>query len=325
MSLAAGASAMPAPLLPLSRSRGSDLGGQLAAGMETLAGQQLPSGEIPSFRRDADGRWQVCPDVLASTLAHDALGCFDPGSPWGESHTTDLLHPTVLPGFLSRVLTLRRRIRGFVAWHEEARGNWHAAGRGSGLGPDAAVTAAAAAVLLEGGPRARHQPWRRHQRALTRLRAQADPLTSAHVARFLVLVGQDATEHLAVLARAIEEGESDAGLMPLAHASARIFRHGLQPGRQAMAEILVPRILPRLAQAGVLERSLAISALLDLGFGGPELIAAGRTLGQQLAAPSTVSWYDACGPEGGASPALTLALALTSLARWAVTTRGGRR
>ena len=333
----------------LGASRAPALPELLADGMDALAGTQLPSGEMPSYRRDVGGR-RYRRSILVSTRVHDALGCFDPYSPWGESQATDQLRPAVLPRFLSQVASVRRRIRGFVAWHEEAHGGWRASGRGCGRPLDAAATACAAAVLLEGVHRTRHQPWRRHLRVLAQFRISApnggdatpwyrsrlpalgapkasgeasgkavDLVANAHVARLLALTGEEVAPILEALGRAIE-GDGRAPALELYHAVARVFRHGLLPGRGAMAEILVPRILERLGKddEDLLSSAMTLTALLDLGFNGPELASAGRALHRRLARSAAGGQ----GRPGAGTPALTLALAVSGLARWGVATGG---
>jgi hypothetical protein len=159
----------------------------LRHGLGFVERSQLPTGEIPSYFRIAGGELLYCLSPFASTLAHDALGCLDPGSPRYERGAVALLSGPAGLRLSAMALQVRRRVRDFVAWQEGADGRFGFFGRGSGLAPDAATTSCAAAVLLEDelGNRGRHlarpsRPaqdapeagrWRRHAEALERHRS----------------------------------------------------------------------------------------------------------------------------------------------------------
>lgn len=203
----------------------------LMRGLDFVRRSQLPIGEVPSYCR-IGSETLYCQSPLASALAHDALACLDPASPFFEREAAGRLP---YPGgrWLSAVAVhVRRRVRDFVAWQERPDARFSFLGRGSALAPDAATTACCAAVLLESRPPAGRrprgaalaaaaaaEPWRRHARALARHRAadgrfftyvdaggrgwarlgargertgDFDRVVNAHALRFLALTGETA-------------------------------------------------------------------------------------------------------------------------------------
>ncbi len=230
------------------RSEHTGLG--LAHALAAIARSQMHSGEIPVFRRDAAGYLAYCLCPLLSTLGHDALALFDPTSRLFDRSIAAILPSVHRIPALATATMVRRKIRGFLAWQQQADGRWSFFGRSSGLSPDAATTACAAAVLLESlpveppdpwdapPPAPAPRPWRRHVEALGRHRAADgryftfldphgrgyssitpeglprggfDRVVNAHVLRFLALAGEDTDELRAYLLAEVEAGDFRTG------------------------------------------------------------------------------------------------------------------
>jgi hypothetical protein len=142
--------------------------------MEALAAirrEQLPTGEVPSYRRGPPGHLQYQRSPLVSAFVHDVLGCFDPRSPFSETSSLHLLPEDMRGEFVWTVARVRRRLRGFIAWQAESDGTWRFFGRGSGIDPDASTTSCAAVALLDLAGRPSWDRQQQHARALKQFRA----------------------------------------------------------------------------------------------------------------------------------------------------------
>lgn len=230
---------------------GLDLSSVLLRGIGAVRRSQLPTGEVPGFFRPDDGdlRYRLCP--LPSTLVHDALGVFDPTAPAYDRPAAARLAPGGRTWLLAAATVVRRRIRDFLAWQQDSDGRWRFFGRASGIEPDAATTACAAAALLEHRAPApalapglrrsnRPEPWRRSLDALLRHRAPCgrfftyrdrhgsgsgygslgprgerrggfDRVVNAHVLRFLVTVGGPIEPLIEYLRFELTHGDLRAG------------------------------------------------------------------------------------------------------------------
>lgn len=120
------------------------------ASVRLLQHHQHASGEILAYRRDAAGNYCYRRSVLVSALVHDGLRCFDPTGPAALEGALGMIDGGPGRWFAQAVTDLRRRIRDFLLWQQDAAGWWRFLGRGSGIDPDVATTAAAALALSEG-------------------------------------------------------------------------------------------------------------------------------------------------------------------------------
>lgn len=175
---------------------GSVPAGLWLAAIESMDGQLLTRGGAIALAPFVDDRLLTVTAVAPSAWMHALLGELDL-SERAPAGLLDLLPPLARQRFATGVATLRRRLRAYLAWHEEADGTWRTAGRGSG-GPADLVTSAAASLALLEGRRTRLAPdpatlrrWRRRGRGLARAELQigCPRLAEAHRRRWLARVG----------------------------------------------------------------------------------------------------------------------------------------
>jgi hypothetical protein len=151
------------------------LGERVLRALRMILWSQHPSGEMLSYRRDQDGRYVQCRSPFVSAFVHDALAPFDPDSPGWVDGSLDVLPPAARDGCTRVVADARRRIRQFLAWQQEAAGNWRFFGRGSGIDPDVATTASAAVALLESYGAQQLERWERQVATVQAFRADSGP------------------------------------------------------------------------------------------------------------------------------------------------------
>lgn len=331
------------------------LGRVLPEALATIHAQQLPTGEIPSLQRDGQNTLLYRRTPFLSTFVYDALGLFDPRSPWFDPQILYLVPPAYHAWFLRLVIAIRRRIAAYVAWEESSDGCWRFFGNGSGIDPDSDTTACAAAVLLEEG-RGRRPP-DHHVRALRRFQSPEgtffsyvhrdgrgyswmdadgrpivgfDRVVNANVLRFLALAGQDTTAIACYLLRELDEGDGAVGSPdypnPLCffHAVTRAWQQSCLPDGSVISSFLIPHIVrldvTRSDVGGSLSCALALATLLNLQHTGH--------ITTQIAA----MLLDRRQPGGGwehedffvhgyGSAAWTTALAMSVLARHALAAR----
>ena len=311
---------------------------RLLQGLAVVLRCQHPSGEIVAFRHDDQGNHVYRRAPYVSAHVHEALACFDPTDTHWDAGALNVLPRRQRARFERDVVTLRRRIRGFLLWQQEPEGWWRFHGRGSGIDPDAATTAAAAVAVAESHSSRSLQRW---ERQLTVMGAFAaadgafgtfrngngavygwmdaaggpvegiDLLVNLEVLRFLAAAAPGEPGTAALAAGGLEAGTplSPDPLTSL-RAAARVQR---QTGLLAGA---VPALLAALGAAvpaGPLGAAMRAQALLDLDAPRPDTDAA------RLAVLRTVRSEGGWGYEdfvlrGYGSPALSSALAIAFLA-----------
>lgn len=310
--------------------REPDLGEVLVRSLTVLTRGQLLTGEMATYFRQPSGGLAYARSPLPSAYVHDALACFDPTSTFVETAVFDTLPPPSRGRFVRAIQHLRRRVREFLAWQEGNTGAWRFYGRGSGVPPDVDTTAAAATALLDGRRRTLRRPWVRHVGALAEIEAQRADLTgraaSANALRLLALVGEDVDSRVDALVRqAGEPLASGAGhyATPLATAycTARAWTQAHLPRRDELEALLLPQVLalqePGGGFGGPLSTALGLSALVDLGYRGPEVRRARAALLGLVGAWG--GWaFEPFLPGGGGSLACSTALAMGILARTAM-------
>jgi hypothetical protein len=284
--------------------------------------EQLPSGEIATYFRFGGGvlEYRRCP--LLSSFVHDALGSFDLHSRWVETDLLDALPAGMQGRFVRAAALVRNRIRQFLLWEEGNDGGWRFHGRGSGIHPDVDTTACAAAAILQAPRRKPAARWRAHTGMLAE-RNGSDLTARVNALRFLALIGEPTEELAAEVVDAIRSNGTPAGSryahpLILPFCVARAWAHGALPGRESVAQLMIPKIVDYAKDdptfGGPLGAALALNALLDFEYAGPETIAAGRYL-LESALPRGGWVYGPMLESGGGAPACTTALAMTALAR----------
>jgi len=308
-----------------------------------------------SFRGDPHGNYVYVRSPFLSTFVHDALACFDPTSPGWLDGSLELLAEPARGRFARTVMELRKRIRDFLIWQQEAAGYWRFFGRGSGIDPDVNSTAAASVALLEGHGVRSLTRWELQQSLILSFRSAAGPfftflkprrggygwlsedgvpvvgfdrVVNAEVLRYLCRVGRGATAEATCLAEWLLDQTTGVGardgspLYPNPISFPYVLSRALEetdaPLRQELTEALLDVVL-RLQQA-------------DGSFGGPLSTAMGATAmltlghrGPELAAArlavlrsrgSSDSWpYEDFVVHGFGAPAWTTALSVAFVAR----------
>jgi hypothetical protein len=315
----------PSPLPPASG--GSSLAGALLGGIRAVFREQLPSGEIAAYFRFGIGALEYRRTPLLSAIVHDALGTFDLKSRWVDTDFLDALPPGAQGRFVRAAGMVRSRIRTFLLWEEGNEGGWCFHGRASGLGPDLDTTACAAAAVAQAPRRKPATRWQSHAEQLLSGSAASngglDLIARANVLRYLALTGEPVAAIQEEVLHALRTGEFSPSAryenpFMVAYCVARAWAQAALPGRSEVAEILVPRILAALEADDVardaLGTALALNALVDLEYRGPETIAAGQSL-LATALPRGGWGYAPLLENKGGAPSCTSALAMTALAR----------
>ena len=337
---------------------------RLARALDVVAHGQHPSGEMLSFRRDPQGNYAYVRSTFVSTFVHDELACFDPTSPGYLDGSLELFPAPDQARLAEAVGELRRRIRGFLIWQQEAAGYWRFFGRGSGIDPDVNSTACASAALLEGHGVRSLARWEHEQAVVLSFRSRDgrfftflkpgrggygwlseagvpvvgfDRVVNAEVLRYLVRVGRGSSPEAGSLAEWLlgeargPDALAGSPLYPNPVCFLFVLARALEgPGAPLRAELSEAL----LALAGRLQRA-------DGGFGGPlgtalgarALLALGER-GERLAA-ARLAVLRARGPHDGwpyedfvvhgfGAPAWTTALSVAFLARHACSSAGGR-
>jgi hypothetical protein len=286
----------------------------LMAGLEALSRRQLLTGELPARTSGS-----ACSSPLLCSLAHDALGYLDPASPMLTPNVLDLVPVAKRRWFSAAIMTLRWRLRTYLAWQEESDGTWRRFGRQSGE-PSDGMTTACAAMTLASRAGNTHT---RHLRALASFRnadgifcrragphETPDPTTNAHALRLLVFSGEPLEPVLSYVIEQLQHGE-----LALSHATARAVRQGAIPVSPSVYDTLAGVAL-RPSRPRSLHSALTALTLLDAGFRGPELAGLADELTSWRQFPNDILDEEYAGA-GAASTEVTLALYLCALVRLA--------
>jgi hypothetical protein len=310
--------------------QGSPLSSALLNALRSILREQLPSGEIATYFRFGKGALEYRRAPLLSSFVHDALGSFDLKSRWVDTDFFDALPAGMEGRFVRAAALVRNRIRSFLLWEEGSEGGWWFNGRGSGLAPDVETTACAATAVLQ-APRRKPSPrWQAH--ASTVLphgdahNGNGDLIARVNILRFLALIGEPVEQLASSVLDALRERDAASTngryVQPLVvpFCVARAWTHAALPRRAEVTDLLVPGILRHGQEnanfGGVLGTALALNALLDLEYSGPEIISGGQYLLETTLPPPRGGWaYAAFLENGGGSPAFTSALAMSALAR----------
>lgn len=297
-------------------------------GLQYLDEEQLPSGEMPNFRLLPNGSWEYCFSPLPTAYIHDALSCFDPLSIWFDNQAVDHVDGASRASFIRVVMRLRRRALRFLAWQQSADLSWRFYGSGSALAPDADLTAVAATALVEVRGRDRARDWSRQTARIRAFQGEdglygdsADALrlvASANVLRYYALTGEASESLERLLEDKLGQESSQTGRVDFLWTLARACRQGQLPLLARVQEQLLHRLLDRQDSSGgfggPLSTALAMHALLDLEYEGPELRTGRDALLRRLD-PVHGRRYEGFGHDGCGSSAWTTIAIITALAR----------
>jgi hypothetical protein len=256
------------------------LGRKLLGGLAAVQVDQMATGEIASYQRNSRHELEYRRSPFISAFVYDTLSIFDPWSAWLQPSALDIIPVRYKRWFMLETAKIRHRIREFIHWQEESGGFWRLLGRGSGINPDLATTACAAAVFLEKRGHSSWLNWQRHYHALLRFLSveglfysfmdprgngygwldQAglpvsgfDRVINTEALRYLTLCGmgsQVVIERIIDFIRSeIIDGDLERGtqLFPnpfyFFYAVTRAWRQAHLPGMEELSSILIPRIL----------------------------------------------------------------------------------
>jgi hypothetical protein len=120
----------------------------VAPALRWLSSQQLPTGELATYRALSGSR-HCWPTPLYSLLSMDLLACADPQTSKFSRRLYEAI-PVVDRKYLtSAMVTLRWRLRGYIASQQERNGAWRVHGRDGKSPVDAATTAFACASFFD--------------------------------------------------------------------------------------------------------------------------------------------------------------------------------
>ena len=318
---------------------------------------QHPNGEILSYRRDKAGNHLYCRGPFMSAFVYDVLGCFDLRSSRWQEGSLDLIPSRIQKWFVQKVNTIRQRIRGFLSWQQESNGCWRFFGRGSGIDPDINTTVEVALALLDGSTSGFISGSSRLLDAIHIFRSASgwyytfyrpgrggygwlddlgspvvgfDRVVNAEVLRCLALLGLSDQQEAQRLSEKLLEEMAQADLsqgtviyphpVSFLYALTRAWDQGVLPDRAKMANLLVPWTLALQKEAGdfggPLSNAMGASVLLNLGYLEEPLHKARQAILRGLQIQG--GWlYEDFLINGFGSPALSTALSLSTLARYA--------
>ncbi len=303
----------------------------LTRALSYLAGEQLPSGEFPNYRKLRNNSWEYCFSPLVTAYVHDALACFDALSPWLNVQALEQIGPALRPEFSRNITHIRKRIRRFLAWQESPEGTWRFFGSGSGLPPDLDATACAAAALLEnrsgGGVRNYALPAQALQKACretAQSRETAPEIDElllstgrSNALRYFALTGFD-TGDLAAELRAQTARPSDGNRVLFLFTLVRAHLQGSLDGLESIREHVIAETLdrydPALGGRGPLTGAFATHIFLDLGHEDGLFGRRTEALLDGLA-PLYASRFEALGDSNCGSAALTTAMIMSAVAK----------
>jgi len=280
-----------------------------------LLRQQLPTGELVSYR-DIDGYATPFACPLLSALALDALDCLDTSSPHFHERLFDLVPAAGRAQFRTIVSTLRWRLRLHLAASQSSNGCWRRFGLHGDSPFDLATTAFCYLMYLDKISR----PQRDYATLTTQLSASQpdDLLGQIFTVRLLNLAGScDAAVPTALFVRI--ESLSDPILPLWAIAQAHRQRAlTLDPTQRAiMLHLALEQMTPSGVFGNRLHNVLGITILTVCDDGRPAIGAAvDQCIDTLLLDPQPPwLWPRDLLVYGASSAAVTLALALRSLAQ----------
>lgn len=286
----------------------------------SIEGAQLTTGEIPNYRKLANGTWEYLFSPLISAYVADALAIFDPLSRQFDPFLVEQAGGRWRVEVSRCAARIRRRIRRFLAWQQSADGAWRFLGRGSSLPPDPDTTACCAWVLLDRVGVNREGAPNRLEPASLRLCERDEVLdwvAGINIFRLAVLTCGDGDSLGAqLLRRCGQPGHVQipiAVLYVLGTAWRQCGLPGFEPVRSSFVDALIRSQTPEGTFGGALATAMSLTALLDFGYAGPEIESAARWLLDHLDSSAGFT-EEFCRPLCG-SPLFTRAVAIAALSR----------
>lgn len=283
----------------------------ISPALRWLYSQQLPTGELSAYRAMPGSR-HCWPTPLYSLLSMDLLACADPQT----SRFSRRLYEAISGGdrrqLTSTVVTLRWRLRGYIASQQESNGLWRLHGRGGNSPVDVVTTAFALASFFD--DRGANISSIRTIAADLGKDCAGSLLAQASLCYLSACAGKDILEQVpCILAQNTERGVVRIAACWI---FARCYVEIGSPSSMLVHQALLAEILEALAEASLnnpLSQTLAVQTLLILQHQGNELF---ELLCLLLLDP-TPPWHWKPVPLLGDTfcPAFTLALLVNAVAQ----------
>jgi hypothetical protein len=301
----------------------------LVQALRFIEEDQLPTGEIPNYRKLENCAWEYYFSPLVSAYIADALATFDPLSYWFDPFVVEQAGERRRFEVSRTAARIRRQIQRFVAWQQSSDDAWRFLGRGSSLPPDRDTTACCALALLDRISVNNAASAGRVVRLLRRLSAMAGDtqaqnecatcVADVNVLRFTVLAGGEVRSQATDLfERCLELGTASQPCIPVLYALGRAWRQCnlklFEPRITAWVDALIGLQTPEGSFDGPLSTAMGLTALLDFGYDGKATATAAEWLYAYMNL-SNAPKMDAFCNNLRASPALTTAVAISALSR----------
>jgi hypothetical protein len=286
--------------------------------LHAVQGEQLENGEMPGYLHTGPVLYGYVRLPILSAYVHDLLAIFDPSARAFGNSALEVFTPSARTRVRKLAAEVRRGIRGFLAWTEDAEGGFRQYGRGSSLDADLDTTACSALALVE-RPQLNALPASRRANRVLALASSAPPhavIERADALRCILRLGGDTAELSSSLLAALSASPSARSSSYLldgvaAYALGRLeYEHpGVLPashGRE-LARSLDPPATP-------LAAALSVSALLDFGGAASDIAPAYELLRSFGSSHRSWPFQEFFAPACG-SPGLTAAFAASALLR----------
>ena len=296
--------------------------------VRSIEADQLASGEIPNYRRLENRGWEYYFSPLVSAYVAEALAVFDPTSHWFDSFVVEQTGERRRFEVSRTAADIRRRIQRFVTWQQSADDTWRFLGRGSSLPPDLDTTACCALVLLDRISVNHEASAGRTERVLRGFRGRGESPAGQERDQWRAWVAEINAFRLTALAgglglspaRLVQRFQVAEGIpgAPVLYALGRAWRQcGLrefEPFIPGWVESLLRTQTKEGCFGGPLHTAMGLTALMDFGHDGEEVLNAAGWLSGWMTSPHTPKteelYNSLCG-----SPTLTAAVTASALAR----------
>jgi len=304
---------MSAPALP----EASAVSAAVLSALQVIQNEQLENGEMPAYLRTGPVLYSYVRLPILSAYVHDLLAIFDPNARAFGNSAVAVFSSANRTRVRKLAAEVRRAIRGFLAWSEDADGGFRQYGRGSQRAADLDTTSCSALALADRPHLNPEPPARRANRVLA-LSASAPPdaiVERANALRCVLRLGGDTTPLTRSLAAAsgapvtpstnyLLDGVAAFTLGRLHHEHVGVLDASL--GRQ-LSLGLAPPTTP-------LAAALYVSAQLDFGGDAASVAPGYEPLWSFAASHQSWPFQEFFAPACG-SPALTAAFAASALLR----------
>jgi hypothetical protein len=241
----------------------------LPSSLAWICRQQLITGEMTAYRAMRGGA-SCWPAPLFSVLVRDLLACADPHGIRFSRRLYEALPPRDRRGLTSAVVTLRWRLRGYVASQQGTDGLWRLHGRDGDSPVDVVTTALATAMFFED----RGTSFARTRMLAEELKSRTagNILSEAAILYLLAVAGKDVQKTgEALLGLGNVDGiQRLTSCWLLARAWGEALSYDAMAWRERMAADVLDTI-QTMGDGGTMANAMALVALLQLQYRGKEL------------------------------------------------------